>query len=57
MEDFICRLAYYPRGEPGVFCSLLLPEVAKALDAGEPVTAFGLAQDQIAVGALAGGCC
>lgn len=38
----------------GVFCSLLLPEVANALSAGEPVTALALTQDDVAVGALAG---
>ena len=48
------QIGILPPGEPGVFRSLLLPEVAEALAAGEPVTAFGLTQDRLAVGALAG---
>ncbi|MCD8325687.1 MAG: GNAT family N-acetyltransferase [Lachnospiraceae bacterium] len=45
-----------PVGNPGVFCSLLLPEAADALAAGEPLTALGLIQeeDELAVGAVAG---
>ena len=41
-------------GEPGVFASLLLPETARALAAGEPVTALGLTEKRLAVGAAAG---
>lgn len=37
-----------------VFRSLLLPESARALADGEPVTALGLVQDRVAVGACAG---
>ena len=48
------QIGILPPGEPGVFRSLLLPEAAEALAAGEPVTAFGLTQDRLAVGALAG---
>lgn len=43
-----------PSGEPGVFRSLLLPETANALAAGEPVTALALTQDDVAIGAVAG---
>ncbi|MCD8067284.1 MAG: GNAT family N-acetyltransferase [Lachnospiraceae bacterium] len=43
-----------PPGDPGVFKTFLLPDIARALEEGEPVTAFGLAEDQLAVGALAG---
>ncbi|MCC8140623.1 MAG: GNAT family N-acetyltransferase [Lachnospiraceae bacterium] len=41
-------------GDPGVFESLLLPEAAQALKAKEPVTALGLTEGDVAVGALAG---
>lgn len=43
-----------PPGDPGVFRSLLLPEAADALAAGEAVTALTLTEDTVAVGALAG---
>lgn len=41
-------------GEPGVFASLLLPETVQQLQAGEPVTALGLTEGRLAVGAAAG---
>lgn len=43
-----------PPGDPGGFRSLLLPETADALAAGEPVTALTLTDDALAVGAVAG---
>ncbi|MCD7806447.1 MAG: GNAT family N-acetyltransferase [Lachnospiraceae bacterium] len=41
-------------GNPGVFKTLLLPAAARALSEGEPLTALGLTEDDLAVGALAG---
>lgn len=41
-------------GDPGVFRSLLLPEAADALARGEPLTALGLTEDGLALGAAAG---
>ena len=40
--------------EPGVFRSLLLPETADALAAGEPLTALALTENGLALGAAAG---
>lgn len=48
------ELGYLPLGEPGVFRSLLLPETADALAAGEPLTALVLTEGELAVGAAAG---
>lgn len=48
------RVVVLPLGEPGIFRSLLLPETADALAAGEPITAFGLIEEDIAIGAIAG---
>ncbi len=48
------NIGILPPGDPGVFRSLLLPEMADALAAGEPVTALALTQGDLAVGALAG---
>lgn len=48
------KIGVLPPGDPGVFRSLLLPEVAAALTAQEPLTAFGLTQDDLAIGAAAG---
>lgn len=48
------ELGYLPLGEPGVFRTLLLPEVGDALAAGEPLTALGLTEDGLALGAAAG---
>ncbi len=48
------ELGILPIGEPGVFRSLLLPEAADALAAGEPLTAVALTEDALAVGAAAG---
>lgn len=48
------RIGVLPQGDPGVFRSLLLPEVANAQAAGESVTALGLTQGDVAIGAVAG---
>ena len=48
------EIGYLPLGEPGVFRSLLLPEAADALAQGEPLTALGLTEDGLALGAAAG---
>lgn len=48
------ELGYLPLGEPGAFRSLLLPETADALAAGEPLTALALTEEDLAVGAAAG---
>ena len=42
------------KGEPGVFRTLILPETADALAAGEPVTALALTEGDVAAGVLAG---
>lgn len=48
------EIGILPLEEPGVFRSLLLPETADALAAGEPVTALALTENGLALGAAAG---
>ena len=48
------EIGVLPLGEPGVFRSLLLPRVAQALEENEPVTALGLTENGLALGAAAG---
>ena len=48
------EIGVLPSGGPGVFRALLLPEAARALEEGEPLTALGLTQEGMAVGAAAG---
>ncbi|MCD8196712.1 MAG: GNAT family N-acetyltransferase [Lachnospiraceae bacterium] len=48
------QIGVLPPGDPGVFRSLLLPEAARALEEGQAVTALGLTEGDVAVGALAG---
>lgn len=48
------EIGVLPLEDPGVFRSLLLPETADALAAGEPVTALALTEDALALGAAAG---
>lgn len=48
------EIGILPSKEPGVFRSLLLPETADALAAGEPVTALALTENDLALGAAAG---
>lgn len=48
------KIGVLPLGDPGVFRSLLLPEVAAALTDKEPITAFGLTQNDLAICAAAG---
>lgn len=48
------ELGYLPLGEPGAFRSLLMPDTADALAAGEPLTALALTEGELAVGAAAG---
>lgn len=48
------EVGFLPSGDPGVFRSLLLPEAAEALTAGEPLTALALTHEEQAVGAVAG---
>lgn len=48
------KIGTLPSGDPGVFRSLLLPEAAAALSRKEPLTAFGVTQDDTAIGAIAG---
>lgn len=48
------QIGVLPPGEPGVFRSLLLPEAADALARGEPLTALGLTESGLALGAAAG---
>lgn len=48
------EIGVLPLEDPGVFRSLLLPETADALTAGEPVTALALTEDGLALGAAAG---
>lgn len=48
------KVGLIPRGEPGAFRQLLLPEAADALAAGEPVIAAGLTKGDTALGAAAG---
>lgn len=47
-------IAVLPPGDPGVFRPLLLPETARALAAGEPVSALALMEGDLALGVLAG---
>lgn len=47
-------IGFLPREDPGVFRTLLLPETADALAAGEAVTALGLTENGLALGAAAG---
>ena len=47
-------IGFLPKEDPGVFRALLLPETADALTAGEPVTALGLTENGLALGAAAG---
>ena len=48
------EIGVLPAKEPGVFRSLLLPETADALAAGEPLTALALTENGVALGAAAG---
>ena len=48
------QIGVLPPGEPGVFRSLLLPEAADALARGEALTALGLTENGLALGAAAG---
>lgn len=48
------EIGVLPLEDPGVFRSLLLPETADALAAGEPVTALALTENGLALGAAAG---
>ena len=48
------NIGILPPGDAGVFQSLLLPETARALAAGEPVTALALTRNDVAIGAVAG---
>ncbi len=48
------EIGILPLEEPGVFRSLLLPETADALAAGEPLTALALTENGVALGAAAG---
>lgn len=48
------QIGVLPPGEPGVFRSLLLPEAADALARGEALTALGLTETGLALGAAAG---
>ena len=48
------EIGILPLEEPGVFRSLLLPETADALAAGEPVTALALTENGLALGVAAG---
>ena len=47
-------IGFLPREDLGVFRALLLPETADALAAGEAVTALGLTENGLALGAAAG---
>ena len=48
------ELGYISSQQLPVFRSLLLPDVAEAIERGEPITAIGLIEDGIACGAAAG---
>ena len=48
------EIGVLPLGDPGVFRSLLLPRVVDALTEKEPVTALGLTENGLALGAAAG---
>ena len=48
------EIGVLPLGEPGVFRPLLLPRAADALAEGEPLTALGLTENGLALGAAAG---
>ena len=48
------NIGILPPGDAGDFQSLLLPETARALAAGEPVTALALTRNDVAIGAVAG---
>lgn len=48
------KVGLLPIGEPGIYRSLLLPEVADALAVGEPITALVVSLDGKAFGAIAG---
>ena len=48
------EIGVLPSEGPGVFRTLLLPEAAQALERGEPLTALGLTEGGLAVGAAAG---
>ena len=48
------KVGALPARETGVFRTLMLPETAEALERGEPVTALGLTDGDVAAGVLAG---
>lgn len=48
------EIGFLVPGEPGAFAPLLLPQAAQQLQAGEPLTALGLTEARLAVGAAAG---
>lgn len=48
------KIGYIPAGEPGIFRSLLLPEVAERMEDGEAISALAVTIHELAVGAIAG---
>ena len=48
------KIGYITQGDPGIFRSLLLPEVADAMSLGVEMLALAVTIDDIAVGAIAG---
>ena len=53
-SDAPLQLGYIGEEQLPYFASLLLPDAAAAIERGEPVTAIGIAQEEVACGALAG---
>lgn len=54
MSDVPLQLGYIGTEQLTYFSSLLLPDAVEAIERGEPITAIGIAKENVACGALAG---